>query len=93
MIPFVDVLYAATGVGGCGWPISSSYVLTDVAFWKVSHNFPKYASVADTMIFFIMLHFKYTGIFSGGIACIGVLNVGPRKEFSPDLLCASGSDR
>ena len=32
------------------------------------------------MTFLIMLHYTYTGPFSGCIACIGVLDYGPKKN-------------
>ena len=64
----------------------------DVAFWQFSNNPPNPASVADAMTFLIMLHSTCTGTFYGGIYCIGVLDFGPRKKYSPALLRASGSD-
>ena len=82
---FDTVLSFATCVGGYECPISSREFLMNVAFWQFSNNFPNYASMADAMIFL-------TGLFYGGIACIGVSDFGPRKKYSPDLLRASGYD-
>ena len=31
---FFSVLSAATGIGGCGWPIYSSVLRMDAVFWK-----------------------------------------------------------
>ena len=81
----------AIGVGGCWWPISVRSVLMKVAFWKFLNNPPNYASVADSMKFGIMMHSTCIGPFSGGIACIGVLNFDPSKKCPPALLHASGS--
>ena len=62
---FDAVLYVTTGVGGCGWPISAWAVLMDVAFWQFSNNPPNYDSVVDAMVFLIMLHYTFTGTFTG----------------------------
>ena len=86
------VLYVATGVGGFWWPISARAVLMEVAFWKFSNKPTSSASVADAIIFLMMLHSTCTGTFSRGISWIGVLDFGPRKKHPLDLLCASGSD-
>ena len=74
----------ATGVGGCEWENSSRAVYTDVSFRKLSNNPPKFF-VADAMTFFMILHSTCNGLFSGGIAFIGVLNFGPSKNIH--LLC------
>ena len=63
-----------------------------VYFWKFSNNPPNYASVADSMTSLIILHYTCNGPFLGGIDCIGVLDFGPSKKYTPALLCASGSD-
>ena len=62
-----------------------------VAFWQFSNNPPNSASVADAITFLIILHSTCTGLFSGGIACIVVLEFGPRKKYAPAMLLASGS--
>ena len=36
--------------------------------------------VADAMTFLIVLYYTCTGLFSGVISCIGVLDFGPRKK-------------
>ena len=59
---------------------------------EVSNNPPNSASVADAMPFIIILNYACTGLFYGSIACIGVLDFGPMKKYSPALLHASGSD-
>ena len=82
---FAAVLSVVKGVGGCGWPISDREILMDVAFWQFSNNPPNSASVADVMIFLIMLGCTCTGTFYRYIYCIGVLDVGPRKNIR--LLC------
>ena len=93
-ILFVAVLSVATDVCGRGWPISARSVYMYVAFWQFSRNPPNLASVADAMAFLMILHSTCTGLFSGGIAVIGVLflDFGPREKNSPDLLCAYGSE-
>ena len=48
--------------------------------------------MADAMTFLMILHYTCTGPFYGGMACIGVLDFGPRKKYPPALICASGSD-
>ena len=92
MILFVAIFYVVTGDGGCWWPISDRSILVDVAFWKFSNNPPNSASVGDAITFYIMLHSTCTGPFSGYVACIGVLDIFPRKKYPPDLLRAYGSD-
>ena len=82
---FAAVLSVATGVGGCWWPISARYILLDVDFWQFSNNPPNSASLADAITFFIALYSTFIGPFSGGIACIVVLDFGPRKNIH--LLC------
>ena len=77
---FASVLSVATGVGGCWWPISSRAILVDVAFWQFSKISPNYASLAYSMTFLVMLHYTCTGPFFGGIAWIGVLDFGTRKN-------------
>ena len=89
---FDDVLPNSNDVGGCWWPISARAVLMDVAFWKFSNKSPNYASVANASIFVIMLHSTFTGPFSRGIYCIGVLDFCPREIYLLALLCASGDD-
>ena len=79
---FVAVLFVATGVGGCWWPIYAKVVLMDVHFWKFSNRPPNSASVDNSITLFIILHYTWTGSFSGGISCIGVLDFGTRKIFS-----------
>ena len=76
---FATVLSVTTGGVGCWWHISSGSVLMTVDFWKFSNYPPNSASVADTMIFLIMLHFIWTGPFLRSIDCISVLDFGPRK--------------
>ena len=66
-MPFYAVLSIATGVGGCGWPISSRAVCMNVSFWKFSNNPPNYVSVADAMTFLIMLYSTCTGLFTGAL--------------------------
>ena len=90
-MPFNAVLYVAGGVGGYGWTISAMVILVDVAFWQFSNNPPNSDSVDDAMTFLIMLHSTCTGLFSGGIACIGVLDFGISKN-QPTILRASGYD-
>ena len=91
-ILFADAFSIATGVGGCGWPISTRSVLVDVAFWQFSKNSPNYASVSDVMKLLIILHYTCTGTISGGIAFIDVLDFGSRKKYPPALIFTSGSD-
>ena len=50
-IMFAAVLSVATGVGGCGWPISVRSILMDVALLQFSNNPPNYASAADSLTF------------------------------------------
>ena len=50
---FDAVLYVATGVGGCRWPISARDVLIEVAFRQLSNNPTNYASVASIYIFLL----------------------------------------
>ena len=64
----------------------------DVTLWQFSNIPPNSVSMDDDIIFLIMMHSTCTAPFSKGIYCISVLNFGPRKQYSPDLLHASGSD-
>ena len=91
---FSVVLSVATGVGDCRWLISSREICMDVDPWMFSNNPPNSASVADVMTFLMILNSTCTGPFYGGISVIGVLLLyfGPRKQFPPGLLCASGSE-
>ena len=90
---FAAVLYVATGVGGCWWPISARAVLVAVALWRISNNLTNYASMADAITFLIMLHATCNGSFWGAVDCIGVLDFSPRKKYPSDLLHASGSEK
>ena len=92
MILFAAVLSVATSVGGCGWPIYARPVLMDVAFWQFSNDPPNSDSMVDVMAFLIIIHYTCAGPFTGGIACIGVLDFGSRKKYPPALLRASGYD-
>ena len=92
MMFFSVVLSVSTGVGGCWWPIYARSVLMDVAFCQYSISPPNYASVANSITFLIMLHYKCTGPNTGGIVCIGVWYFFPREKYPPALLRASGSD-
>ena len=89
-ILFADVLSVATSVGGCGWSISAMAIRIDVAFWYFSNNPPNSATLANSMIFLIILHSTCTGPFSAVISVIGVLflDFGPRKKYPPALLHA-----
>ena len=58
---FAAVFSVSTGAGGCGCPISDREVRMDVAFWKFSNNPPNYASVADAIIFIMILNSTFTG--------------------------------
>ena len=87
---FFNVFSIDTGVGGCEWPNFARAARMDVVFWKISDNPPNSASLDDSMIFLMMLHSTCTGIFSGEIGFIGVLDFVPRKKYPPALLCASG---
>ena len=78
-ILFAAVLSAATGVGGCWWPISVRAIFVDVAFWPFSNNPPNYAFVSDAMQFIIIIQYTCTGPFYGGIDSITVLDFGPSK--------------
>ena len=79
-ILFAAVLSITTSVDGCWRPISARAVLMAVAFWKFSNNPPNSTSVADAIIFLIMLHYTCTGPSLGGIDFIGVLDFCPRKK-------------
>ena len=79
-ILFAVVLYISTGVVGCWWSIYARAVLMAVAFWQFSNNPPNSVSVADAITFLIMLHYTCTGPFWGKIDCIGVLDIGPKKN-------------
>ena len=92
MMLFGAVLYVATSVGSCWWTISARAVLMDVTFWQFSNNPPNYSSVANAMKFLVILNSTYTGPFSRGIACIGVLDFVSSKKYPLNLLRSSGSD-
>ena len=89
---FYSVLYIATGVGDFWWPISARAILVDVDLWQFSKNPPSSDSLSDVITLLIILHYKCTGPFLGGISCIDVLDFGPKKKYPPDLLHASVSD-
>ena len=76
---FATVLSVATSVGGCECPISVMAVRMDVAFWKFSKNPPNSDSVADAMMFLVILYSTCNRTFYRGIYVIGVLGFGPRK--------------
>ena len=59
--------------------VGGPFILGPILWILLSGSF-KYASVADSTAFLIMLHSSCPGPFSGGIACIGVLDFGPRKK-------------
>ena len=65
---FTTVFSVATGVGDCLWPMPARAVLMEVNLWKFSKKPPNSASVADAIIFLIMLHSTCTVPFSGGIS-------------------------
>ena len=46
-IPTAVVLSTCTGVGGCGWPNSSSISLSILASWALRKSAPNSASAAD----------------------------------------------
>ena len=56
MMLFDDVLSVVGGFCGYRWPISYREVQMNVVFWQFSNNPPNFASVADAMIFLIMLY-------------------------------------
>ena len=91
---FAAVFSVSAGSGGCGCPISDREVLMDVSFWQFSNNPLNYASVADAMMFIMILNSTCDGLFSGGIVIIGVLllGFGPSKKYPPDLMRVSGYD-
>ena len=62
---FAAMLSVDTGVGGCGWPISAREVHIDVYFLHFKNNPPNHASVADAMMFIMILHSTCTGPFYG----------------------------
>ena len=68
------MLSVATGIGGCGWIVYTRSVRMDVAFWKFSNNIPNYASLADAMMFLMVLNSTCTDPFYGVIGVIGVLD-------------------
>ena len=74
------MMYVSTIIGGYVWTIYAREVHMDVAFWNFSNSPNNSASVADAMMFFMILHSTCTGTFSGGIDIIGVLllDFGPR---------------
>ena len=82
----------AIGVAACGWIISDRAVIIDITFRQFSNSPPNSPSMADTMTFIIMMDSTCTDMFSVGITFIGVLDFGPSKKYTPDLLRASGSD-
>ena len=92
MILFTVVFSVAASVGGFVWTIFARAIITDVTFWKFSNDPPNSASVPDAMTFIIMLHYTCTRPFTRDIACIGILDFGPRKKYPPSLIRASGSD-
>ena len=89
---FSSVFSVATSVVGCWGPISDRAVIVAVAFWQFSNNPPNYASMADTITFLIMLHYKFTGTILWVIDFIGVLDFGLKKKYPPALLHASASE-
>ena len=70
---FSTVFYVATGVSDCGCPIYDKAVCMYIAFWNFSDSSPNSDSVADSMMFIMILHSKFTGPFSGLTSVIGVL--------------------
>ena len=84
---FASVWPVATIIGGREWPIYSRAVLMDVAFWKFSNNPPNSISVADSIIFLMILHSTRTGRFSGGIDFIDKLFMDLETRKNINLLC------
>ena len=76
---FDAVFYVAVSVGGCKWPISDRAVCMDVAFWQFSNSPPNYSSMADAMMFIIILHYTCNGLCFKCADFIGVWDFGPRK--------------
>ena len=85
MMLYATILSVDSGDVGYLWPISARDVIMDVALWQFWNSPPNSASVADAIIFIIMMHSTCTVTFSGGIVCISVLDFGPRKNIH--LLC------
>ena len=84
---FASVWPVATIIGGCGWHIHYRAVRMDVAFWHFSNNPPNSVSVADSIIFLMILHSTRTGRFSRGIDFIGELFLDLETRKNINILC------
>ena len=63
MMLFAAVFSAATGIGGCWWPIYDRSVLVTVDFLQLSNNTLNSAYMANSMTFLIMIHSICDGSF------------------------------
>ena len=84
---FAAVLSIVTSVGGCWRPIYARSVFIEVYFWQFSNNPPNSVSVADYIIFLMILHSTRTGRFSRGIDFIGELFLDLETRKNINLLC------
>ena len=92
-IMFAVVQSVVTGDGSYQLNIYDKEVHMDVIFQQFLNNPPNYASVADAMLFIIILHYTCTGPFYWGIVCISVLYLfWSQGKNSPALLCVSASE-
>ena len=62
-IPTVVVLSTCTGVGGYGWPDSSSISLSVLASWVLRNSAPNSASAADATTSLRIAHVMWILLF------------------------------
>ncbi len=90
-MPTAVELLQFTGVGGCGWPISSRVSQNIVACLQYENNAPTSSSAADAMTNRNIAH-KVQNAPLNLICCVG-LGFHPMKKCPHALLCAFASDK
>ena len=82
------VLSVWIGVGGCLWPISSTFVSPSISYRELIYSAPISASSAEVITFFMICAMVKTApLFSGFAALFDM------KKFPPDMLLDFGSVR
>ena len=95
-IPHAVELSVITGVGGCGWPISSRAKQSSSPLQALMNKAPISASVVDAMTVRKILHTVWMGPLRGAGAVGGLLGSSDaelRKKWPPAQLCAFVSDK
>jgi hypothetical protein len=90
-MPITVELLQLTGVGGCGWPISSRVSQNCVAYLHFKNNTPSSASAVDATTNRNIAHKGKNAPFNL-IGCVG-LSFHPMMKCLHAQLCAFASDK